>query len=110
MPLDADYRDYVMALLVPLGEVTGRAMFGGYGIFEADSMFALISGSTLYFKVNDSTRADYEAAGSSQFRPMPYWEAPAEVLEDEDDLRRWASNAIAVAHAAPKQARRKRRS
>jgi TfoX/Sxy family transcriptional regulator of competence genes len=41
---------------------------------------------------------------------MPYWEAPAEILEDEDDLRRWASDAIAVAHAAPTQARRKRRS
>ncbi|MBU2602831.1 MAG: TfoX/Sxy family protein [Actinobacteria bacterium] len=40
-------------------------MFGGWGLFEQDVMFALISGASLYFKVDDSTRGTYEAADSS---------------------------------------------
>jgi DNA transformation protein len=55
--LDRDYVDEVMARLAPLGAVTGRPMFGGYGIWEDGDMFALVdSGSTLHFKVDDATR------------------------------------------------------
>ncbi len=31
-------------------------MFGGYGVFHDGKMLALISGSNLYFKVDDSNR------------------------------------------------------
>ena len=76
-------------------------MFGGYGIFHEGLMFALISDDTLYFKVNDSNRARYQEAGS---RPFPhgisYWEAPAEVLEDDSKLQEWATVSINIAHEA----------
>ncbi|MFC1913339.1 TfoX/Sxy family protein [Chloroflexota bacterium] len=42
-------------------------MFGGYGIFHEGDIFALISGDTLYFKVDDFYRAAYENAGSKPF-------------------------------------------
>lgn len=107
MPLDRAYVDYVMELLAPLGGVTGRAMFGGYGIFHEGDMFALISSSsTLYFKADDSNRAAYEEAGSEQFMSMPYFEVPVDVLEDSVALRQWASTAIAVGHATAKKKRR----
>ena len=61
-------------------------------------MFALISKSTLYFKVDDSNLAAYEQAGSQRFKPMPY-EVPADVFEDTDKLTDWARTSIAVAHA-----------
>jgi DNA transformation protein len=107
MPLDRAYVDYVIDLLAPLGGVTGRAMFGGYGIFHEGDMFALISSSSaLYFKADDSNRAAYEEAGSEQFMSMPYFEVPVDVLEDSDALRRWASTAMAVGHATSKKKRR----
>jgi len=104
MALDDGYVAYVMELLEPLGAVTGRKMFGGYGIWEDGDMFALLdSGSTLYFKVDDDTRARYSAAGAAQFMTMPYWSVPVEVLEDDDELRAWAREAIAVGHATSKR-------
>ncbi len=90
MGVDKGYLDHVMELLAPLGEVSSRAMFGGYGIFHEGDMFALVSGATLYFKVNDSNHAAYEEVGSRQFTPMPYYEVPAEVLENMAMLHDWA--------------------
>ena len=107
MVADADYLKYVTELLAPLGGITSRAMFGGYGIFHEEAMFALIAGSTLFFKVDDSNRAAYEHAGSRQFKPMLYWEIPADILENTADLHEWASLSIGIAHAAP--SRKKRR-
>ncbi len=56
--------------------------------------------------VNDSNRADFEAAGAGPFRPygpggevMQYYEVPAAVLEDADELGRWARKSIAVVDA-----------
>ena len=100
MALDDGYIVYVMDLLETLGTVTGRRMFGGYGIWEDGDMFALLDReSTLYFKVDDDTRARYADAGSDQFMSMPYWSVPAQVLEDADQVHAWAREAIAVGHA-----------
>lgn len=52
MPGDAGLLQHVIELLEPIDGVTSRAMFGGYGIFHNRDMFALMSGSILYFKVN----------------------------------------------------------
>ncbi len=99
MAADPEFTEYVMEMLAPFGEVRSRAMFGGYGIFHEDDMFALISGSSLYFKIGDDNRADFENAGSEQFKPMPYYSVPADVLEDGDAFGEWAITAIAVGHA-----------
>lgn len=106
MALDEAYVTYVMELLGPLGAVTGRKMFGGYGIWEDGDMFALLdSGSTLHFKVDDATRARYVDAGSEQFMTMPYWSVPVDVLEDDEALHTWARDAMAVGHATAKKRR-----
>lgn len=109
MAVDPGYMEYVMEMLQPLGDVTSRSMFGVYGVFEAGDMFALVSSDTLYFKADDSNRARYEDAGSVQFKPMPYWEVPAEVLDREDDVEEWARLSIDAAHAAPRKKRRTRK-
>ena len=89
-----------MARLEPFGDVTTKAMFGGNGIWEAGDMFALItSDSELHFKADSDTRSRYESAGCSQFRTMPYWSVPADVLEDDDQLEEWVEEAIEVGHA-----------
>ncbi|MBI3976682.1 MAG: TfoX/Sxy family protein [Chloroflexi bacterium] len=106
MAADSAFRDRVLELLAPLGLVTSRSMFGGYGIFAESSMFALIAGEGLFFKVDDTNRARYEEAGSKQYRPMPYYRVPADVLEDEDRLLDWARVSVAIARAAPKKRRR----
>ena len=85
-------------------------MFGGFGIYAGDLFFALIADDTLYFKVDDSNRPDYEALGMKAFQPygpgseaMKYFQVPAELLDEPEALRPWAEKAIAVAGAAQKK-------
>ena len=106
MPYSAEYRDYVLDLLAPLGQVEARGMFGGVGIFYRGSMFALIASDELYFKADDVNRPDFEAAGAEPFSyetksgrrgVMAYWGVPDEVLENEDECLVWARKSVDAA-------------
>ena len=64
-------------------------MFGGVGLYCQGLFFALIDDDTLYLKVDDATRPEFERLGIQPFRPygdesqgMQYYELPADVLED----------------------------
>ena len=113
-----DFVDHVCELLAPLGDVRPRAMFGGHGIYVDDVFCAIVADDTLYFKVDDSNRADYEALGSGPFKPfadkpmvMSYYEVPAEVMDDRSAIAAWGRKALAAAHAsrnAPKRRAGKR--
>jgi DNA transformation protein len=85
--------------------IRARPMFGGVGIYSGDVFFALIADDTLYFKVDASTRPEFEARGMGPFRPfgdgggtMQYYQLPEDLLEDPEALRPWAEQAVAVAH------------
>ena len=112
MAVTEDYLQYVLEQLAGLGRVTPRRMFGGVGLYHEERFFGLIAGDTLYFKVNDSNRGDYEARGMSRFRPFPdkpywsmtYYEVPADTLEDADDCVLWARKSVAIAAVAAKPA------
>lgn len=115
MAVSDDYRDFVLEQLAAAGRVTPRAMFGGVGLYLDGLFFALIDDDTLYFKADDASRGRYEAAGSRPFCPDPahpeqamgYWQVPADVLEDPDELAAWARTALGVALA--KRGRRSQR-
>ena len=79
-------------------------MFGGRGLYSGDLFFGIVFNDILYFKVNDQSRKDYVHAGMAPFKPykgrpmkMQYDEVPAAVIEDSDELCRWARRAIAAA-------------
>jgi DNA transformation protein and related proteins len=104
MSYSPGFRDFVIEQLSRVAPVTGRGMFGGVGIYCDSLFFALISEDVLYFKVDDGTRARYEAAGMRSFRPygegtrgMDYFEVPAELLENPVELRPWMFDAIGAA-------------
>lgn len=112
MPKPTEYLTYLLELLAPLGQVTHRSMFGGFGIYRDDVIFAIVINDTLYFKVTENNQADYEQAGSQPFTyskkdgkvaVMSYWTVPADLLEDQDQLLEWARKAYATAlkHKAP---------
>jgi len=116
MPVSPSYREYVLDQLGRVAPaVRGRSMFGGLGIYSNDLFFALADNDVLYFKVDDSNRATFEAHGMGPFRPygeggeaMPYYEVPADVIEDAEALRPWVDAAIAVAASKRKAGRRSR--
>ena len=110
MAVSKEYRDYVVEQLGRVMPVRAKAMFGGYGIYADEVFFALLSSNeTLYLKVDDTNRADFERIGMGAFQPysegkaMPYYELPADILEDTDALRPWLEKALAVARRSPKK-------
>jgi DNA transformation protein and related proteins len=119
MPQSHEYLQYVLEQLDSLRGVVSRRMFGGAGLYQDEVFFGLIFRDTLYFKVNEDNRAEYESRRMSRFQPYPdkpylsfsYYEVPAEVLEDRDELMAWARRSIAAALAiqAEKRAARPRR-
>jgi TfoX/Sxy family transcriptional regulator of competence genes len=104
MAVNASFRSFVLDQLsrvVP--GVRPRAMFGGVGVYSRDVFFALMAGDTLYLKVDDTNRGDFEARGLGPFRPfgehgevMSYYAVDESILEDLDELRQWCEKAIAV--------------
>ena len=83
--------------LADLGGIRVKKMFGGYGVFEADKMFALIdSHGRVFFKVDDTNRARFEEAGSEKHARMPYYSVPEAVLGDDDLLEEWARISISI--------------
>jgi DNA transformation protein len=102
-----EFRDFVLDQLAGLRELRAKRMFGGIGLYSGERFFGIVAADELFFKVDDSNRGAYEAAGSEAFRPvaarpvsMSYWRVPIEVLEDPAELRVWAEDAIAAAERA----------
>jgi DNA transformation protein and related proteins len=115
MAVTDEYLQYVLEQLAGLEHLTTRRMFGGVGLYQDARFFALIAGDTLYFKVNDSNRRDYEARGADQFRPYPdrphlsmaYYAVPADTLEDADECVLWARKSVAAAATSAEPAARR---
>jgi DNA transformation protein and related proteins len=108
MAVTPAYREFVLEQLGRVAPVTSRAMFGGVGVYSNGFFFALMDDDTLYLKVDDTNRPDFEAAGMGPFRPfegggaMQYYELRADLLEDAEQLRPWIDKAIDVARRSRK--------
>ena len=108
MSVSPSFRAFVLEQLARATPgIRARSMFGGVGVYAADLFFALVDDDTLYFKVDDVTRPQFEARGMTPFRPygedgevMHYYEVPADVLEDPEGLGVWVEAALAVARRA----------
>jgi DNA transformation protein and related proteins len=105
MAQSSEFVEFVLESLQPLGGVSARRMFGGYGIYKDGLMFALVADDQLYLKADEGNRAAFEANGLTAFtysgrgRPiqMSYYEAPSEGLDDPEILCDWAGQAYAAA-------------
>jgi DNA transformation protein len=92
-------------LLNPLGDVSTRAMFGGYGVYLDGELVGVAMEEALYLKVDRETRLHFEAAGCEpyvylgQAQPitMSYWSVPDEAMESAQAMRPWAELARAAA-------------
>lgn len=108
MAPQSDFVTDVLTILVPLGGVHARRMFGGHGLFLDDRMFALISrDGGLFLKADDINRGAFEAKGCKTHGKMPYYSAPPEALNSWRDMEPWATGAVAAARRAKKPKRRK---
>jgi len=93
---DTSFLDYVLEQLADARGIKTRAMFGGHGLYMNQSFFGIVHKGALYFRTDETSRRAYVARGSRPFNPKGrqelhrYYEVPAEVLEDADELLVWA--------------------
>ncbi|WP_375309203.1 TfoX/Sxy family protein [Bradyrhizobium sp. A5] len=102
-------REFLIDLFADFGPVAIRKMFSGYGISADGINFALALRAGLFFRADEATIPDYEAEGSKPFQYSTpaktvtvnsYWELPARLFDDSEDLVRWARAALAAAQRA----------
>jgi len=91
MSVSDGFVEYVLDQFSRWGDVTSRRMFG------------LIADDVAYLKVDDSNRKDFVEAGPSPFKPYPdksttmsYFEVPPDVLDDPEELVKWAERSLAI--------------
>lgn len=113
-----DFVEHVCELLGPLGTIRSKRMFGGWCIYVDEMPTGLIQDDTLWFKVDEGNRTDYEAAGAGPFKPFPdkemvmsYWQVPESVMDDRRAMVDWGRKAYeaAVRSAGKTKGRRVRR-
>src|SRR5262245_42615018 len=83
-----------------------RRMFGKTGVFCDVLMFGMVRDDTLYLRVDDENRADFQAATS--FPPLKdekkggtidlsFWRTPERLFDEADEFVMWARAALAAA-------------
>ena len=112
-----EYLDYLHDLFSAFAPVTTRAMFGGHGVYRDGVIIGIVIDEILYLKVDDQTRAAFEADGCAPFVyeakgrsvPMSYWTVPDQALDSPQDFRPWAQRAWEAALRKPKPKSKKRK-
>ena len=111
-------REFLIDLFAHFGPVTIRPMFSGFGISADGTNFALALRSGLYFRADQDTIPNFEAEGSKPFQYQTraktvtvasYWELPARLFDDSEELAMWARAALAAAQRAASKKRPKGR-
>ena len=99
-------RDFLIDLFSDFGPVTIRPMFSGFGISADGTNFAMALSAGLYFRADEQSIPQFEAEGSKPFQYQTrdktvtvgsYWQLPARLFDDPEELAGWARAALAAA-------------
>jgi len=99
------FKEFVLDQLRGLDDLSSRAMFGGYGLYQDGAFFGILFKGRLYFKTDATTVKEYRRRGMKPFRPNTrqtlknYYEVPVEIIEDPDCLAEWARRAFTISAA-----------
>ena len=117
MAVDEGLVEWVKEALEPIGTVTMRRMMGGATLYCDGTIFAIAHDGELWFKADAESNATWDEMGTERFTvtfatgmtdTMNYRRAPADVYDDADAMRQWASLGIAAGERAPKKKPKKK--
>ena len=121
MAVSPEYREFLEELFEPLGRIKTKSMFGVDGVFMTlpggDQMFGLIAGETLYLKVDDTNRADFQEEGKRPFvyeskngkqDVASYYELPETIYDEPDLFTEWARKSLDAALRARKPKKKRK--
>ncbi|QNN21522.1 TfoX/Sxy family protein [Planctomycetales bacterium ZRK34] len=98
MAANSEFVEYVVDALTGFDFVEPRRMFGGYGLFCDEVMFAIVVDDVLYVRVDAVTDGDFDDEVSPRFsymragRPckLPYRQIPDAAMDNREALCRYA--------------------
>lgn len=101
----SEFVDYLTEVFAELGPVSARRMFGGFGLYHDDLMFALVADDVLYLKADAESESAFVERELSRFeymkqgRPvrMSFFAAPEEIFDDPEQARDWGRLALQAA-------------
>jgi len=113
MAVSRGFQEFILDLLGPLDPIP-RRMFSGVGLFHGGVMFGLLVRDTMYLRVDEITRDQFERLGSQPFSYQrgerqvslsAYYVVPEDLLDRQDELLQWSRDAVATARRAASSAR-----
>lgn len=108
--------DWLLDLFEPFGRVRLKRMFSGHGVYSGEYCVALAINPGLCMRVDDETRARFEEIGAVPFTygkqgktiiVQKWWRLPDEVMDDPEEVARWARLSLEVARRLPPKKPRK---
>jgi DNA transformation protein and related proteins len=113
MPKSDPFVEFAIEQLAPLGEITSRAMMGGWCLYCDGVIFALIADGELYLKCDEVNQPRFDQRGLRPFQPFPdkpgtmkYFQAPPEMFEDRSAVLDWAGHAVEAGRRAAAKTRK----
>ena len=100
-----EFVDNLKEVFALFGPIQARKMFGGYGIYRDELMFALVAEGELYLKADALSRYAFIERGLPAFEyrkkdrliKISYYLAPEAVFDDPQAASEWANRAYAAA-------------
>ena len=101
----ADFIAYLHELLEPVGKVSARAMFGGWGVYVDGIIIGIVVEGRLYLKADALSEPRFIATGNAPFMypspkgpmAMSYWSVPEDALDSSEAMGPWAKLAMEAA-------------
>lgn len=100
------FAEFLRDQFAPLGRISTRRMFGKTGVFCDGFMLGMVRDDALYFRVDAQNQAAFAEARSApplnyekqgERIDLAFWLAPEHLLDEPDELLRWARLALAAA-------------
>lgn len=106
----SEHLNYTMECMAFLRGLHVRGMFGGYGIYQDDLIFAIVVNDVLYLKSDAAIKHEFSSRGLQPFTytaqtksvTMQYFEAPPDVFEQPEIMQEWTQKALGAALRAKK--------
>ncbi|CAK1730194.1 TfoX/Sxy family DNA transformation protein [Vibrio crassostreae] len=94
-----------MKLFQSLGKIKSRSMFGGFGLFADDTMFALVVNDQLHIRADRGTTKQFEQQGFQPYvykkRGFPvvtkYFALPEGLWQDQEKILQLATTSLGFA-------------
>lgn len=106
----SEYLNYIMECMASIRDLRVRGMFGGYGLYQNEIIFAIVVNDVLYLKSDAAIKREFSNRGLLPFTytvgdgsvTMQYFAASPDIFEQPEVMQEWIQKALGAALRAKK--------